>query len=52
MMKERLSIDDKMFLRSIAILAKIMVDENEQQDRKEIADKINNLVEDYIASYK
>ena len=50
--RDGLEIDDKIFLRSIALLAKSMIDEENQEIRKQTADKISVLIEDFITSEK
>lgn len=43
-----MSIDDKIFLRSIEILAQDMANKPIQEERQKTADDIKQLIEDYI----
>lgn len=44
----KLTTDDKIFLRSIEILAQTMVNDDNKEDREKTAQTIKDLLEDYI----
>ena len=44
-----LSLDEKIYLRSIKVLANSMVSEERIGERQIIADEVSKLIEDYIA---